>query len=269
MAKPSPQNPPPAGPQLSVKPNAAVPIRIVYQDDNVFVVCKPAGVVTQPGEGHDRDSVLNGLYAIDGPGLQNLGKHRDYGLLHRLDRPTGGLLVVARTIVAYDSLREQFAKRKVKKTYVALIHGMLVPASGIERTPIREERSGSGLKLARVAEHPHAQVAVTHYNTLVHTRTVALVECQPETGRLHQIRAHLAFKGCAIVGDRDYGPRQPLDADFDKVVRRSVFLWSSILTFLHPVNGKIMTFHEGLPVSYLRFLDGVGITCPRKFRGDA
>src|SRR5437870_3214775 len=110
-------------PQFSVPPNALVPFTIQYEDDDLLVVEKPAGVVTQPGKGHARDALLNGLFERFGPRLQNLGAARDWGLLHRLDRDTSGLVVVALRPKAYDSLRAAFAARRVKKCYLAIVRG--------------------------------------------------------------------------------------------------------------------------------------------------
>lgn len=259
--------PPKPGAQLSVEPNAAVALRIVHRDPAFLVVAKPSGVVTQPGEDHARDSLLNGLFATHGHTLQNLGRVRDFGLLHRLDKPTSGLLVVALTAEAYDHLRKQFAERQVKKTYLTLVHGAPHPADGTERTPIRESRE-QGRKRARLGDHPQAQPAVTRYRTLVRARGLTLVECHPETGRLHQIRAHMQWRGCPVVADPDYGQPEwdAADRDFARLTGRGLFLHAAELNFAHPVSGKRVTFTEPLPAAWVEFLTGVGIACPRKWR---
>jgi 23S rRNA pseudouridine1911/1915/1917 synthase len=253
------------GPQLSVAPNPDVPFAVVHEDADVLVVCKPAGVVTQPGVGHEGDALLNGLFARWGKQLQNLGKKRDFGLLHRLDRPTSGLVVVGLTPAGYDGVRRQFEKHTIEKTYLALTHGTPQPASGTERTPLREARRG-GQKVALAGEHPAAQKAVTRYETLIRARGVALVKCRIQTGRLHQIRVHLALLRAPVVGDRDYGPRDDLDRRFTRAVHNAIFLHAAELGFTHPVSGERLTVRAPLPAPLLAFLETVGVACPREWR---
>ncbi len=252
------------GPQLSLLPNRRVPLSILHADPAFLIVHKPAGVVTQPGEGHTRDTLLNGLFATHGTTLQNIGKHRDFGLLHRLDRATSGLVVVALTAEAYDHLRAQFADRRIRKTYLALLHGAPYPPEGTERTPIWESRE-QGIKRARLGEHPAAQPAVTRYKTLIRTKTLALVECHPETGRLHQIRAHMAHRGAPVVADDVYlGARwDAVDHAFARLGGHPQFLHAARIELTHPTTGKRVTFTDPLPAAWVAFLTEQGITCPR------
>ena len=127
-------------PQFTVQPNPDVPFRILRETKDFLVVEKPAGVVTQPGKKHERDALLNGLFSQYGKALQNLGKKRDFGLLHRLDRQTSGLVLVGLTPDGYDGLRLQFMERQIEKTYLALVHGCPQPAGDVEQIPIREIR---------------------------------------------------------------------------------------------------------------------------------
>ena len=252
-------------PQLSITPNPRVPIQVLHETAAYFVVYKPSGVVTQTGEGHTRDTLMNGMFALHGFLLQNLGKVRDFGLLHRLDRPTSGLVLVARTADAYADLRAQFAERKIRKTYVALVHGAPHPAEGTERTPIWESRE-QGRKLARTGPHERSQEAVTRWKVLVRARGVSLVECHPETGRLHQIRAHMALRGAPLVGDRDYGLRDALDTRFGKVSNKGLFLHAAQLEFRDPESGNGRTYRAPLPEAWLAFLETVGVVCPKRWR---
>lgn len=251
--------------QLSVEPNPAVPLRVVVEDPHFLVVDKPAGVVTQPGIGHALDTVLNGLFASHGLALQNLGKVRDFGLLHRLDKPTSGLLVVGLTIEGYDDIRRQFEQREVHKTYLALVHGAPQPADGTERSPLREVRR-DGRKRAQVGAGRGAQDAVTRYRTLVRSKGISLIACEPRTGRLHQIRAHLAHRGCPVIGDRDYGPRGPLDKVFARHARGAVGLHAAELRFSHPITRQMITARAPLPAGILAFCAEVGLACPRVWR---
>jgi 23S rRNA pseudouridine1911/1915/1917 synthase len=258
------------GPQLSLLPNPRVPLRILHADPAFLVVHKPAGVVTQPGEGHTRDTLLNGLFATHGTVLQNIGKHRDFGLLHRLDRATSGLVVVALTAEAYDHLRAQFADRRIRKTYLALLHGAPYPLEGTERTPIWESRE-QGLKRARLGDHPAAQPAVTRYKTLIRTKGLSLVECHPETGRLHQIRAHMAHRGAPVVADDVYmgGRWDDVDHAFARLGGHPQFLHAARIELTHPTTGKRVTFTDPLPATWVAFLTAQGITCPKAWREDA
>lgn len=249
-------------PQFSVVPNARVPHTIVLADDDFLVVAKPAGVVTQPGVKHDRNTVLNGLFATHGKQLQNLGKARDFGLIHRLDAPTSGALVVGLSRDGYDHIRGQFVARTVEKTYLTLVHGSVQPSKGIIEVGIREQRV-RGRKRAIVGDHPRAREARTRFETLSRGRGVTLLACQPHTGRLHQIRAHLAHRKSPVIGDREYGPRAPLDTQLG---RKFIWLHAAELRFQHPRTGNRVTVRVPLPDRLAAFLEELGITCPKKWR---
>ena len=254
-----------SGPQLSVHPNPRVSLKIVHETKDFLVVCKPPGVVTQPGVGHQRDTVLNGLFHTHGKALQNLGKSRDFGLLHRLDRPTSGLLVVGLSVEGYDHLRDQFTTRSLRKDYVALVHGAPKPPKGTERAPIREVRK-DGRKQAVVGNHRHAEPAETRYELLARGRGVSLVQCRIKTGRLHQIRVHMAHRGCPVVGDREYGKRSELDRRFARASGRALFLHAGALGFIDPDTGRTLQFAAPLPEAYVEFLGQVAVACPRRWR---
>jgi 23S rRNA pseudouridine1911/1915/1917 synthase len=252
-------------PQLSVPPNPDVPYTVALEDEHFVVVSKPAGVVTQPGVGHLGDALLNGLFARWGHPLQNLGKKRDFGLIHRLDRPTSGLVVVGLTREGYDGIRAQFEKHTVRKTYLALVHGAPAPPAATERTPLREERRG-GQKVAIAGDHPRAERAVTKYETLVRARGVSLVKCRIQTGKLHQIRVHMALHGSPVVGDREYGRRDELDKRFSRAVKNAIFLHAAMLEFAHPTTGAPILTRAPLPAEHLAFLETLGVACPRVWR---
>jgi 23S rRNA pseudouridine1911/1915/1917 synthase len=253
-----------ADPVFSVPPNPRVRFSTIHIDEHFLVLGKPAGVVTQPGKGHTRDALLNGVFATYGKQLQNLGKRRDFGLVHRLDRPTSGLVLVGRTAAGYDGLRAQFEARTIHKTYVTLVQGVPRPPKGVERGPIRTIRRG-GLKMAAIGPGRGAKAAVTQYRTIGQSRTLALLECHPETGRLHQIRAHLAHRGWPVVGDRDYGHRNEIDAQFRRCAGKAVFLHAGALKLAHPVSGQIITISMPLPARLQTFLGEVSVACPRRW----
>jgi len=248
-------------PQFSVPPNADVGFRVLRQTEHFLVIEKPAGLVTQPGRKHRHDALLNGLFAHFGKSLQNLGKKRDFGLLHRLDRPTSGLLLVGLTPQGYDGLREQFVDRMILKTYLALVHNTPQPPGGVEETPIREVRK-NGRKRAVLDGGRGAKPASTKYSVLVKSSRFSLLKCQPKTGRLHQIRIHMAHRGCPIVGDREYGLRSPIDR---RMGDDAICLHAAHLEFRHPVTGRRTSASSPIPQTMLSAIGQVGIKCPGKW----
>lgn len=174
----------------------------------MLAVAKPAGVVAEPGLGHADDSLLNGLCTRWGEAMNALGETRDFGLLHRLDRDTSGLLLVALDAAVYDALRRQFEARAIGKTYLALLEGKPAQAEGTVSLPLAEVRRGD-LKIAVVAHRGEGEEAITRYRVLGRGNGRTLVEIEPVTGRLHQIRVHMAHLGCPVVNDRVYRVDQP------------------------------------------------------------
>lgn len=231
---------------LSIEPNERVTFKVCYEDEHLLIVAKPARRVTLPGVGHERDTLLNGLFARYGAMLQNLGAMRDFGLLHRLDRETSGLVVVALTQDAYDGVRAAFAERKVRKFYWAVTHKAPAEREGVVRLPIEElvERKGSysSTKSARVVRRGSAgKPALTAYRVLHESDLGALIEARPVTGRLHQVRAHLSAIGATVLGDDMYGPRKA-----DKAAPR-LALHAHRVAFEHPVTGEPIDVRIGWP----------------------
>ncbi len=214
--------------EWSVQPNDRVPFDIRYRDDDLLVVDKPSGVVSEPGKGHARDSLLNGLFCEFAPLLQNMGEARDWGLLHRLDRDTSGLLIVALRHRAYDALRDAFEHRRVKKTYWAIVAGTPKPLQAVIQKPIAEV---VGVR-KRAAIRRDGAPAVTAYRVLASVGPVSLIEARPATGRLHQIRVHMADAGCPVLGDETYGG----SARALRVPR--LCLHAAALSFVHPAGQK-------------------------------
>jgi 23S rRNA pseudouridine1911/1915/1917 synthase len=239
--------------QLSVRPNSRVPYEIRYADDALIVVDKPAGVVTQPGKKHERDSLLNGLFAEFGPALQNLGESRDWGLLHRLDRDTSGLVLVALRKSAFDHLLEQFKKRLVQKIYWAIVAGVPRPAQGVLQQPIAEVVGAR--KKAVLARD--GKPAITAYRIIQSAADVSLIEARPKTGRLHQIRVHMASIGCPVLGEDTYAGKTTLP----NVPR--LCLHAASLSFLHPVDGHRKTVTSSWPQGLAATLKRFSLTAPQ------
>lgn len=195
---------------FSIEPNERVPFRVRFADEHLVIVEKPAGVPSQPGRGHVHDTLLNAAFAHHGPRLQQLGRARDFGLLHRLDRQTSGLLVMALNAAAYDGLRGQFEARAVRKYYWALVKGELRTPQGVIRKPILEtggaagDDDGAGHRPKQARISSAGKAAVTAYRVIQSSSGAALLECRPVTGRLHQVRIHLAAIHHPILGDDVY-----------------------------------------------------------------
>ncbi|MFN7019948.1 MAG: RluA family pseudouridine synthase [Phycisphaerales bacterium] len=244
---------------LSIEPNPAITFGTAYEDADLLVVEKPARVPSQPGKGHRADTLLNGLFARYGHQLQNLGGARDFGLLHRLDRDTSGLLIVGLRPQAYDALRGAFIKRQVRKFYWAICSGTPREPRGVIRLPIVESDGGrensSRQKLARVARL--GKPAVTAYRVLDSGPMGCLIEARPVTGRLHQVRVHLEAIGCPILGDTFYGPRRVQGAS------PRLALHAHRLGFIHPTTGAPMDIRTDWPKDLRRLLRNLNLN-PRK-----
>ena len=182
-------------PQFSVSPNPDVPFEVVREDRHFLVVYKPAGVVTQPGIKHEHDALLNGLFDRYGKKLQNLGKARDYGLLHRLDRPTSGLLLIGLTPEGYDGLRLQFGDREIEKTYLALTHG--APNHLADRSPCPSGRESAwpcaGVSTSRRGAKERLLIFI-----LTRSGRFSLIKCHPDRETSSDSRPY----GCTGLSDR-------------------------------------------------------------------
>ncbi|QOJ00728.1 MAG: RluA family pseudouridine synthase [Phycisphaeraceae bacterium] len=229
----------------SVEPNPAVRFTVRFEDEHLAVVDKPPGVVTQPGKGHDHDALLNGLFARWGARLQNLGADRDFGLLHRLDKDTSGLVAVGLSPAGYDGLRAQFENRAIKKFYWCVVADPPSTTEGVIKRPLIEYTARDphdprkSLKLARVSGA--GKPAVTAFRVLQTSPLGTLLECRPLTGRLHQVRVHLASIGSPILGDAFYAtPRI-------KGLRTRLALHAHRLIAEHPVTAQRLDVRSPFP----------------------
>lgn len=226
---------------LSVQPNERVEFDLVFSDDCLLIVNKPSGVATQPGKGRQHDTLLNGLFARFGGALQNVGADRDWGLVHRLDKGTSGLLVVALKPWSHDRLREAFERRAVEKRYVAMVWGRPKDDAGLIRLSLAEStdpRSGKKISVASREGKP----ATTAYRVIAARPRASLLECRIGTGRLHQIRAHLAGIGHPVLGDEIYARGEAREA------APRVMLHASHLAFEHPETSAMVSFDSALPL---------------------
>lgn len=183
-----------------------VPLDVVFENDDLLLVDKPAGMVVHPSPGHESGTLVHAALGRV-PGLEGVGGEQRPGIVHRLDRQTSGLIVVAKNERAHHWLQEQFKSRKVEKTYLALVDGRPPTPSGRVEAPIG--RNSSHRKLMAVVPPEKGREAVSEYRTLEGFPEHTLLEVHPLTGRTHQIRVHAAFLGCPVAGDTVYGKRKP------------------------------------------------------------
>ncbi|MGD2142862.1 MAG: RluA family pseudouridine synthase [Anaerolineae bacterium] len=226
---------PPEEPQPSVRPEP-IPLEIVYEDEHLLVVDKPAGMVVHPAPGHPSGTLVNALLAHSPP-IAEVGRRDRVGIVHRLDKETSGVLVVGKEEVALRALQEQFRNRQVKKTYLALARGTVEPSEGIIEVPIGRHPADR----QRMTALPDGKYARTRYHTLERLRKHTLLELHPHTGRTHQVRVHLAWLGYPVVGDQVYGPR------CQRLLQTRHFLHAYRLGLTHPASGEEMTFEAPLP----------------------
>ena len=247
-------------------PNPAIPVDVLLEDPEFVVVLKPTGIVSEPGLGHPDDSVLNGAFARWGQRLAQMGEPRDHGLVHRLDRDASGALVIALSPAAYDAIRAQFEARSVRKRYLAIVEGKPPRGEGSCDLPIEEARRGD-MKIAVVGRRGAARPALTRWRTLASTRTRTLLEVEIETGRLHQIRAHMAALGCPVVNDRVYRVDLPPNTSKPPRGRPSppLALHAGTIEFRHPVTGDAIEVSCPVPGHFADVAVSSGLTLPRAF----
>lgn len=240
---------------LVAVPRADVAITVRYADDHVIVVAKPPGLITHPGAGHHDDTLVNGLLHRY-PELAHVGEADRPGIVHRLDRDTSGLLVVARSVLAHEALSEQIARREVRRRYLALVRGQPEAAAGVIDANLGRDPHHR----QRFAVRAHGKAAVTRYETLATAACpalkppwVSLLSCQLETGRTHQIRIHLASIGLPILGDDTYGCPASFGAG------RSL-LHATEIAFMHPQSGDLIEFVEPVPQDFAAAAAAVPIT---------
>jgi 23S rRNA pseudouridine1911/1915/1917 synthase len=223
-------------------------LTVAYQDADVLVIDKPAGLVVHPGAGHRDDTLANVLVARH-PELAGMGVEHRWGLVHRLDRDTTGLLLVGRTPEAHGRLQAALKARAVGRVYWALVLGEFDNATGTIEAPIARDPSAP----TRMHITSHGRPAVTHYRRLAAWSGVTLLEVTLETGRTHQIRVHMEAIDHPIIGDRVYGRPGAPDADPGRV-----WLHAIRLTFPHPDGSQDVTVEAPLPSDLSQSLDRLG-----------
>lgn len=227
---------------LDVAPEP-IPLDIYYEDADVLVVNKPRGMVVHPAPGHMHGTLVNALLAHcqDLSGINGVLRP---GIVHRIDKDTSGLLMVAKNDLAHESLVNQLVNKTVTRKYHAIVHGVIPHDYGTIDAPIgRDPRDRQSMAVVE-----NGKEAVTHFRVLERFEHYTYVECQLETGRTHQIRVHMKYIGYPLAGDPKYGPRKTLPIDGQA-------LHAGVLGFHHPRTGEYLQFEAPLPHEFERLLD--------------
>jgi len=223
-----------------------IALEIVFEDEHLLIVDKPAGMVVHPAAGNFDGTLVNALLHHCAGRLSGIGGVARPGIVHRIDKDTSGLLVVAKTDVAHEGLAAQFASHSIDRRYLAIISGIPIPPKGIVDAPLA--RSAQNRKKIAIVEGKRGKRAVTRYRIVTALREAALTECRLETGRTHQVRVHMASIGHPLLGDPVYGRTRPAHRE---ILKRLNFhrqaLHAAALGFVHPVSKQNLSFESALP----------------------
>ncbi|MBH0155809.1 RluA family pseudouridine synthase [Fictibacillus sp. 5RED26] len=217
---------------------------IVYEDSDVLVVNKPRGMVVHPAPGHYSGTLVNGLMAHckDLSGINGVLRP---GIVHRIDKDTSGLLMVAKNDKAHESLVDQLKAKTTTRVYKAIVHGVMPHDQGTIDAPIGRDKSD---RQKMTVTDENSRDAVTHFNVIKRFTKYTFVECQLETGRTHQIRVHMKYIGFPLAGDPKYGPSKTLQIEGQA-------LHAQTLGFDHPTTGEYMEFEREIPADMVELLD--------------
>ena len=231
-----------------------IPLKVVHEDADLIVVDKPAGLVVHPAAGNPDGTLVNALLHHCHGQLSGIGGVARPGIVHRIDKDTSGLLVVAKSNRAHEGLAVQFADHSIERAYRAVVAGRPIPAAGTVTGAIA--RSNKDRKKMAIVEDGRGKHAVTHYRTLETLGEASLVECRLETGRTHQVRVHMSSIGHMLLGDPVYG-RTP--KSLRPILQRLDFsrqaLHAAELGFVHPVTGETVRFSSPIPDDMQRLID--------------
>src|SRR3954447_4407726 len=235
-----------------------IPLTIIFEDEHLLVVDKPAGLVVHPAAGNFDGTLVNALLHHCGGALSGIGGVARPGIVHRIDKDTSGLLVVAKTDVAHEGLARQFAAHSIGRRYLAIVNGVPKTSEGSVDAPLA--RSATNRKKIAIVEGKRGKRAVTHWTRLNLLDDAALIECRLETGRTHQVRVHMASIGHPLVGDPVYGRSGKTHG---KILKELHFhrqaLHATELGFTHPVTKHRLSFSSPMPPDMQELFNALGV----------
>ena len=230
-----------------------IPVNIVHEDADLIVVDKPAGLVVHPAAGNLDGTLVNALLHHCRGELSGIGGVARPGIVHRIDKDTSGLLVVAKSDRAHEGLAQQFKAHSIDRLYAAIVYGLPQPSAGTVDTWIG--RSDADRKKMAVHRQGRGKHAVTHYRTIERLAGAALVECKLETGRTHQVRVHMAHLGHPLIGDPVYSrDRKGFKTILETLRFKRQALHAKRLGFIHPLTGQKLSFDSALPIDMQELL---------------
>jgi 23S rRNA pseudouridine1911/1915/1917 synthase len=235
-----------------------IPLKIVFEDEHLLVVDKPAGLVVHPAAGNLDGTLVNALLHHCRGKLSGIGGVARPGIVHRIDKDTSGLLVVAKTDVAHEGLAKQFAAHSIDRRYLAIVNGVPRASEGKIDAPLA--RSAANRKKIAIVEGARGKRAVTHWRRLKALNDAALVECRLETGRTHQVRVHMASIGHPLVGDPVYGRSGKTHGKLLKELNfHRQALHAGELGFTHPVTKNHLSFSSPMPPDMQELFNALGV----------
>jgi 23S rRNA pseudouridine1911/1915/1917 synthase len=231
-------------------------LNIIYEDEDLLVIDKLAGISMHPGAGNYDNTIVNALMNLENKNFSNIGDELRPGIVHRIDKDTSGLIVIAKNNYTHENLSSQFSDHTISRLYQALVWGKLRPQHGVIETLITRSSKNRQLMEVGIVK---GKKAITNYKTLEifensKVPTLSLVECKLETGRTHQIRVHMGYKGNNILGDKKYKKKfkklKNIDPEIEDVLSNlnRQFLHAKVLGFTHPKSGKRLEFSSNLPI---------------------
>tara|TARA_Y100000817_G_C16786054_1_gene512856 strand:- start:133 stop:1113 length:981 start_codon:yes stop_codon:yes gene_type:complete len=240
-----------------------IKLEIVFEDKDILVLNKPKGMVVHPGTGNYKNTLVNALLYKYKKNLSDMNGSLRPGIVHRIDKETSGLLVIAKNNLSHANLGEQFSDHSIKRKYICLTWGVIRPLNGKISTLIsRDKRNRQLMTVSDI----NGKKAITNYKTIKifnikDIPKISLIECELETGRTHQIRVHLKYKGASLIGDKQYGKKnlkfKKINNDFFKKISKlsGQTLHAKTLEFSHPTNNKWLSFNSDLPYEFKNILN--------------
>jgi 23S rRNA pseudouridine1911/1915/1917 synthase len=240
-----------------------IKLNIVYEDNDLLIINKPKGMVVHPGAGNYKNTLVNALIYKYKNSLSDINGNSRPGIVHRIDKETSGLLVVAKNNLSHSNLGKQFSNHSIRRKYQCLAWGVIRPLSGRIETLI--SRNKKNRQLMTVSD-VNGKKAITNYKTIKvfnikDIPRISLIECELETGRTHQIRVHLKYKGASLLGDKQYGKNnvkfKKINKEFFNLLLKlsGQTLHAQTLGFIHPTKKKMITFKSNLPLDFRKMLD--------------